>query len=106
MSPWFNLGSLLLGLTAWGLGLAAWAMSLLRLGGRGRSWGEVLSLGSFSACAAALCLQFFEICRRVELHDFSALMDTSEALAKVAVVLVVITLLLNFGAAACRTGNG
>ena len=50
---------------------------------------------SFGACVASLCLQFFEINHRVEIEDWSAIMDTIGTLKWVAVVLAVITLALN-----------
>lgn len=92
MIIWSNLGSFLLGLTAW-------ALALTRLFSRRRR-GELWSLFSFSACAAALCLQFLGICRRAVLGDWSALLDTADTLAETAVLLVAVTFLLNLAAMA------
>lgn len=80
-----NLASLLLGLFAWGFGLAAI-----------RKRGSYLRSGcSFALCAAALVLQFYEISHRVSLRDWSALMDTVPTLTKVAALLLAVTVILN-----------
>lgn len=79
-----NLLSLLLGLFAWGLGLAA----LVR-----RSRG--LSLCSCTCCALALLVQLFEIRRRVAAADWAALLDTVPALTTAASVLLAVTVFLN-----------
>lgn len=96
MISWLNTGSLL-------LGLAAWILAALRIFGKGASRGEPLSLWSFSACAASLCLQLFEVCCRVALGDWSALLDTVDAVARAAVFLVSVTFLLNLAAMALRS---
>lgn len=86
-----NLGSLLLGLTAW-------IVPILAIKNFGKS--EMNNcfrfiIVSFSACVASLCLQLFEINHRIQIQDWSALMDTIGTLIWVAVVLAVITLILN-----------
>lgn len=80
-----NLLSLLLGLSAWGLGLAA----LVRKESRG------LSLCSCTCCALALLGQLLEIRRRVAAADWAALMDTLPALITAASVLLLVTIILN-----------
>lgn len=80
-----NLLSLVLGLSAWGLGLAA----LVRRGS------HCLSLCSCTCCALALLVQLFEIRRRVAAADLSALMDTVPALTTAASVLLAVTVFLN-----------
>lgn len=80
-----NLGSLILGLVACVLALVAMVSKNSYL----------LSVLSFSACSASLCLQFFEINLRVELNDWNALLDTSKVLAYVATILVGITIVFN-----------
>ena len=83
-----NLLSLLLGLAAWGFGLAAVVKPGLR-------W---LSPVSWTACGAALLFQLLEIHRRVELSDWSALLDTMDAVLLAAGVLLAVTILLNLTA--------
>lgn len=80
-----NLLSLLLGLSAWALGLGA----LMRKGGCAGSRSSLI------CCALALLVQLFEIRRRVEAADWAALMDTVPALTTAASVLVIVTVLLN-----------
>lgn len=83
-----NLLSLLLGLLAWAVGIAAIVQ-------KGRPWGVFVSMG---LCGAALAVQFFEIARLVAIEDFSALLDISDTLAKVAAFLLVTTMVLNLAA--------
>ena len=88
-----NVGSLALGLAAWGIAVAA-----IRANRRE----GLLSAGSF-ACCGALILQFLEIRTRVEHGDLSAVMDTIGATLTGAVVLSVVTVLLNLvNLAGCR----
>ncbi len=81
----YNILSLSFGILAWIFGGSA-AL-------RGRFGG--CSYFSLGCCGAALLLQFDEISRRVDLHDWSALLDTIHALTFAAAFLVVITLVLN-----------
>ncbi|QSQ09691.1 hypothetical protein H0A61_02070 [Koleobacter methoxysyntrophicus] len=86
-----NLGSLL-------LGLIAWIVPILAIKHTGKDSVKNcfrFSIISFSACITSLCLQLFEINHRVQIQDWSALMDTIGTLIWVAVILVVITLILN-----------
>lgn len=87
MDIWMNLGSILLGLTAWALPLAS-----LARGGQGR---ENLSCMSFGACALASFLQICAYNHLVMRGDWSALADTSESVAFAAALLLAVTLLLN-----------
>lgn len=84
----FNILSLL-------FGLLAWVLPLLALKGSLQKW-AIFSMASFSSSLLALVLQFFEINSRIEIEDFSALMDTIGTLVWVTVILSLITLLLNF----------
>lgn len=86
-----NIGSLAFGLIAWLIPLVV-RFRAAKLGLQKRYFFTIIS---FSACAVALCLQFYEIKHRVEINDFAAIMDTIAALAQVAVILSVITILLN-----------
>lgn len=93
---WMNLTSL-------GLGLAAWALPLAALALRKRAAGRLcpaLVWASAAMCATAL---YFQICYQnhlVNIHDVSAILDTTDALAFVAGVLIVVTALLDMVAMA------
>lgn len=86
MSAFFNLGSLILGLAAWGL-------PFLAIGKKDRF--SICCLGSFSCCILSLLLQLFEVKNRVNLEDWSALMDTMHAVTLVAVIMVVVMVVCN-----------
>ncbi|WP_343379293.1 hypothetical protein [Candidatus Bathycorpusculum sp.] len=88
---WLNLGSLLLGLVAWLLPLIN-----LVIGNKAKNknW-AVLSVASVSACAVSLCMQLFEQGSMVQAKDWSALMDTANAVVNVSLVLLVVTITLN-----------
>ncbi len=88
---WLNLGSLVLGLTAWILPVANLAKHNKA---DHRNW-VVFSVVSVSACAISLCMQIFYQNYLVHIEDWSALMDTSSAVALVSTVLVVVTIVLN-----------
>ena len=92
-----NVGSLALGLAAWGTAVAAI---------RAKRSGQLLSVGSFACCCAALILQFLEIRIRVDHGDLSAVMDTIGATLTGAVVLTVVTVLLNLAACGRRALGG
>lgn len=80
-----NLLSLLLGLVSWGLGAAA----VIRPGIR---WTSAVSLLS---CCVSLLVQLAEVHRLTELGDWSALMDTMDAVLAAAILLVAVTAVLN-----------
>lgn len=80
-----NLLSLLLGLVSWGLGAAA----VIRPGIR---WTSAVSLLS---CCVSLLVQLAEVHRLTELGDWSALMDTMDAVLAAAILLMVVTAVLN-----------
>ncbi len=84
-----NIGSLILGLAAWGLPFAS-------LGKRDRF--AFCCLGSFSCCILSLLFQLLEVKRRVGLEDWSALMDTMHAVILAAVVMVVVMMVCNLSA--------
>lgn len=94
ISGLLNLGSLILGLTAW----IAPILAIIYPGKGAMKNCCGLIIVSFSACAASLCLQLFEINHRVQSQDWSAIMDTIGFLIWVAVILATITVLLNIGA--------
>jgi hypothetical protein len=91
MVGFLNLGSLVLGLIAWILPV----VNLMRHGKRDhRAW-IVLSIMSISACAISLCLQILYQYHLVKIADWSALMDTTGAVAFVSAILLVVTIVLN-----------
>lgn len=89
MSVFLNLGSILLGLISWALPLAS--ITLRKKSGTA----SFLSTASFACCSFSLLFQLFEVRNRVNLEDWSALMDTINAVILAAVVLICITAVLN-----------
>ena len=88
---WLNLGSLVLGLIA----LALPVVNLVHQNkANHRNW-VVFSVASVSACAISLCLQILYTDHLVKTEDWSALMDTSGAVALVATSLLVVTMILS-----------
>lgn len=87
---WMNLGSLLLGLTAWGIPVRYF--SRRKPGGDRAGLACVLSM---AACAGALFLQILYNKHLAEIQDWSALMDTSGAVAQVSGFLLAVTLILD-----------
>lgn len=91
MYAFWNLGSLVFGLIAWGLPVFA----LLRNNkGKRKNWSVLCAL-SISACSLAMKLQLNEVKYRVGIEDWSALADTSGAVATVSSILFTITIILN-----------
>ena len=88
---WLNLGSVVLGLAGWAV---PWFFLLGKgrpgLGGRGL-W-HIVSLG---CCALALWFQIRYQRHLVDIQDWSALMDTSGAVAGISAFLLISTLLDN-----------
>ena len=82
---YLNLASIL-------LGLAAWALPAIALGRR--RWPE-FCMASLGCCALALLGQIYYQWHRVEIEDFSALMDTARAVAEVSKFLVMTTFAAN-----------
>lgn len=91
MIGWLNVGSLVLGLIAWILPV----VNLMRYKKHDdRNW-IVLSVMSISACAISLSFQIFYNYHLVKIEDWSALMDTTGAVAFVSSVLLTVTIILN-----------
>jgi cytochrome c oxidase subunit 4 len=88
---WLNLGSLVLGLIAWILPV----VNLVQHNKADRRNWIIFSVASVSACAISLCMQIFYTDHLVKIEDWSALMDTSHAVALVATLLLVVTIILN-----------
>ena len=86
-----NLASLILGLIAWMLPV----VNLMRYKKYShRNW-VAFSIMSISACAISLGFQIFYNNHLVKIEDWSALMDTTGAMALVAGVLLIVTIILN-----------
>ena len=88
---WLNLGSLVLGLIAWILPIVNLTQDKKH---ENRNW-VALSIISISACAISLCFQTFYTYHKVKVEDWSALMDTMDAVASVSALLLIVTLILN-----------
>lgn len=90
MVGWLNVGSLILGLVAWILPLVA----LMLYKKEHNKW-IIFPIASLSACAVSLCFQIFYNDHLVKIEDWSALMDTTDAVSSAAAALLIITILLN-----------
>lgn len=75
----YNVGSL-------ALGLAAWLIPLFAMGKSDRF--ALCCIGSLSCCTISLLFQLLEVQSRVHINDWSALLDTIDAVILAAVVLV------------------
>lgn len=82
----YNIGSLI-------LGLVAWAIPLFAIGKKYRF--ALCCIGSLSCCVVSLLLQLLEVKRRVLLSDWSALMDTMNAVVLAAVVMICGVIVMN-----------
>jgi cytochrome c oxidase subunit 4 len=91
MIGFLNLGSLVLGLVA--LILPVVNLTLYKKHDH-RNW-ITLSVMSISACAVSLYFQILYSYHLVKLADWSALMDTTDAVVFVAAALLIITIILN-----------
>jgi cytochrome c oxidase subunit 4 len=87
-----------LNLCSFVFGLFAWILPIVNLVRNGkneqRNW-IALPIMSISACAISLCFQIFSINHRVKVADWSALMDTMNAVAFISAVLLLVTIILN-----------
>jgi cytochrome c oxidase subunit 4 len=86
-----NFGSLMCGLIAWILPV----INLIRYKEHdNRNW-VALSIMSISACAISLYFQVLYNNHLVNISDWSALMDITDAMVFVATVLLIVTIILN-----------
>ena len=76
-------------------GIAAWVFGSWAVASKTGRKAYVFSVTSLSLCSIAVVSQLIEIGRLVEKNDLSAVMDTIRAVNIAAVVLVVVTLVLN-----------
>ena len=83
-----NIGSLILGICAWLMGVYAIKTKDLYISHRN-------TLLSSSLCLFSLIFQFVEMSRRVCLGDYAAIEDTIRAVLIGSVVLICITIVLN-----------
>ncbi len=88
---WLNIGSLVLGLIAWILPIVNLTRDKKY---ENKNW-VALSIISIAACAISLCFQIFYTYHKVKVEDWSALMDTIDAVASVSALLLIVTLILN-----------
>lgn len=88
---WLNIGSLILGLIAWGMPIR----DMIQYKNRNFKRTGTFSIVSLSACATSLCMQIFYTDYLVKIEDWTALMDTSYAVARISFILLMITLILN-----------
>lgn len=86
-----NLGSLIFGLIAWILPI----VSLMKYNKVAHGRWIVHSVASVCACAISLCMQILYTNHLVRIGDWSALLDTSRAVAFSAILLLVVTIILN-----------
>ena len=102
MAGLLNIGSLVLGLIAWILPV----VNLMRYNKAGHRSRMIFSAANVSACAISLLMQIFYTDHLVKIEDWSALMDTSHAVALVATLLLVVTIVLNVVTLVVYYGKG
>lgn len=90
-ASWLNIGSLLFGLVAWILPVIKLVQSNKTTD---RRW-PTFSAASVISCAASLYMQILYTDHLVQIEDWSALLDTSHAVAWVSAVLLIVTIILN-----------
>lgn len=88
---WLNIGSFVLGLIAWILPV----VNLMRYKKHDHKSWVALSILSMSSCSISLYFQIIYNRHLVKIADWSALMDTTDAVAFVALVLLIVTVILN-----------
>ncbi|MCG8483035.1 MAG: hypothetical protein MJA31_06970 [Clostridia bacterium] len=86
-----NLGSIIFGLIACILPI----INLMQLNQPNQKKWIIFSVTSLSSCSISLSMQIFYTKYLVSIEDWSALMDTSNAVALAAVILLIVTILLN-----------
>ncbi len=91
ITVFFNIGSLL-------LGLSALVMAGFAVGVRSQKRSLRLMAGSFCLCAFSLLLQLAEIAHRVRIGDLSAVMDTIGGILFAGAALFMLTVILNTAA--------
>lgn len=84
----YNIGSIILGLVAWGFGGLAITRKNIRVS-------YACSTTSFGMCIISLLFQLLEVGNRVSIEDLSAIYDTINAVIMAAAILIIITFVLN-----------
>lgn len=92
LSMIYNLGSIVLGLTAWLFGYWAIRRTILR---KDIKASYICSITSFTLCILSLLLQLMEVENRVDMEDLSAIYDTINAVIFAAKTLIIVTVGLN-----------
>jgi cytochrome c oxidase subunit 4 len=89
---WLNIGSLVFGVIAW-----VFPVVILAQSNKANARNRVVfcTAASLGACAIALWMQMLYTDHLVKIEDWSALMDTSSAVALVAGLLLTVTIVLN-----------
>lgn len=85
------------------LGFAAWVFAITAISKRNK---HCFPFISFAACNLSLVFQILEINNRVNLGDFSAIMDTIGAVVLASAVMSSVTVILNVAAlfrAGCKS---
>lgn len=90
-ADWWNVVSLLTGLLAWGLPIVG-LINLKKFSQKRVFWVVFVSL---SACGVAIFGQLAWQTHLVNIQDYSAMADTSQASLTLSAVLLVVTILLN-----------
>lgn len=86
-----NLGSLILGLTAWGIAVA----NIAKAGKRSSHHRSARLFLSMTACAVALLLQIIYHYNLVMMQDIAAIYDTTATTAVASSILLIVTISLN-----------
>lgn len=84
----YDVMSIVLGLLAWGIGIA----------GIFRKRNRWCVFSSFTLCGGALVCQFYGFARLTKIGDWSSIEDTIHVAAACAVILLVVTVGLNLAA--------
>jgi cytochrome c oxidase subunit 4 len=91
MAGWLNLGSIVLGLIAWILPI----VNLMLIKKHNHTNWIFLCFISMGACTISLCFQIFYNNYLVKIEDWGALMDITGGTVFAAIVLLIVTFVLN-----------
>ena len=87
--------SIMISISSLILGFGAWLFGILAISRASGSSSTPNTVISFSFCSASLLLQLFEIQNRVNINDYAAISDTIGATLFAAIILVLVTIILN-----------
>ena len=88
---WLNVGSLILGLIAWGAPI----LSLIQYKKASIGRYSLYAIISFGACVTSLYMQILYTGHLVQISDWTALLDTYGAVISASSILLVVTVLIN-----------